>query len=123
MIREQEHIVLLVKVNIKTFKIKKKNVGGILLPAEGVTLITSTPSGKASSRLYRRFVVRLSRLALCKFEVHGLHLGVAGELNMSKLNCDVSTGDVELASVSAEVKSEDKTGKKENSKNVKDFEA
>lgn len=84
-------------------------------------LITSTPSGKESSRLYRRLVVRLRRLALCKFEVHGLHLGVAGELNMSKLNCDVSTGDVELASVSAEFESEDKTEKKGNSKNFKDL--
>lgn len=92
-------------------------------PAEGVTLITSTPSGRASSWLYRRFVVRLRRLALCKFEVHGLHLGVAGELNTSKLNCDVSTGDVELASVSAEVKSEDKTEKKGISENFKDFDA
>lgn len=82
-------------------------------------LITSTPSGKASSRLYRRFVVRLRRLALCKLEVHGLHLGVAGELNTSKLNCNVSTGEVELASVSAEGKSEDKMEKKENSKNLK----
>lgn len=76
MIREQEHMVLLVKV-------KKRQTPS---PAEGVMLITSTPSGRASSRLYRRFVVRQRRLALCKFEVHGLLLGVAGQLNMSKLN-------------------------------------
>lgn len=77
MIREQEHMVLLVKVK------KKRQTPS---PAEGVMLITSTPSGRASSRLYRRFVVRQRRLALCKFEVHGLLLGVAGQLNMSKLN-------------------------------------
>lgn len=86
-------------------------------------MITSTPSGKASSRLYSRLVVRLRRLVLCKFEVHGLHFGVARESNTSKLNCDVSTGDVVLASVSAEVKSKDKTEKQRNSKNFKDFDA
>lgn len=58
----------------------------IISPAEGVTLITSTPSGRAISWLYSLSVVRLRRQALCRFEVHGLVFRVTGELNVSKLN-------------------------------------
>lgn len=86
-------------------------------------LITSTPSGRDISWLYRLFVVRLRRQALCKFVVHGLLFGVGGELNMSKVNWDVSIGDAELASVSAEVKSKDNTDRREISRMQKDYDA
>lgn len=69
-------------------------------PAEGVTLMTSTPSGRAISWLYRLCVVTLRRQALCRLEVQGLLFGGTGGLNMSKLNGELFAGEAVSASFS-----------------------
>lgn len=74
-------------------------------PAEGVTLMTSTPSGRAISWLYRLCVVRLRRQALCRLEVQGLLFGGTGGLNMSKLNGELFAGEAVSASFSLAVSS------------------
>lgn len=76
-----------------------------LSPAEGVTLMASTPSGRAISWLYSLSVVRLRRQALCRFEVHGLVFGVTGELNVSKVNWELFIGEAVVASLSVVVSS------------------
>lgn len=81
-------------------------------PAEGVTLMASTPSGRAISWLYSLCVVRLRRQALCRLEVQGLLFWVTGELNVSKLNWEVFIGEAVVASFSIVVSSVGDTNRK-----------
>lgn len=67
--------------------------------------MTSTPSGRAISWLYRLCVVRLRRQALCRLEVQGLLFGGTGGLNMSKLNWELFAGEEVSASFSLVVSS------------------
>lgn len=57
-----------------------------LSPAEGVTLMASTPAGRAISWLYSLCVVRLRRQALCRLEVQDLFFWASEELSVSKIN-------------------------------------
>lgn len=74
-------------------------------PDEGVTLMASTPSGRAISWLYSLCVVRLRRQALCRLEVQGLLFWVTGDLNLSKLKVELFIGEAVVASFSVAVSS------------------
>ena len=69
-------------------------------PAEGVTVMTSTPAGRGISWLYSRWVVRCRRLALCRLEVQALLLWGSGERRGSKLKWEEFQAGPEAASFS-----------------------